>query len=73
MLARVIDRKTKIERTITKKAYEIIPQRYDLIEFINEEGKQKPPAMAVKTEVKTEKKSAEVAEVKVKPRKNAKT
>jgi hypothetical protein len=38
MLARVRDKKTNIERTITYKSYSLIKHRYELLGYLNEDG-----------------------------------
>lgn len=71
MQVKVRDRKTLVERTVTKKAYEIIPHRYDFLGYVDEDGNpiENGQAPQLKTvQKKTEAKSAVHAEAKIEVR-----
>ena len=64
ILAKVRDKKTQVERTVTPKAYSIIPNRYVLLGYQNEDGNPVDGPTAARNAVVTrEKKSATPAEV----------
>lgn len=72
MQVKVRDRKTGNERTVTKKAYEIIPHRYDFLGYVDEDGNpiENGQAPQLKTvQKKTQEKSAEpvAAKIEVRP------
>lgn len=71
MQVKVRDRKTLVERTVTKKAYEIIPHRYDFLGYVDEDGNpiENGQAPQIKTvQKKTQEKSAVTAEAKIEVR-----
>lgn len=71
MQVKVRDRKTGNERTVTKKAYEIIPHRYDFLGYVDEDGNpiENGQAPQIKTvQKKTQEKSAVPAEAKIEVR-----
>lgn len=71
MDVKVRDRKTNLERTVTKKAYEIIPHRYDFLGYLDDNGNviegQAPQVRTIQK--KTQEKSVEpvAAKIEVRP------
>jgi len=65
VLAKVRDKKTQVERTVTPKAYSIIPNRYVLLGYEDENGNpvNGPANVDKNTAVRPEKKSATPAVV----------
>ena len=69
MVVRVFHKRTNVERTVTKKAYEILKSQYTFIRYENEDGTLPgaPPATKVETAAQaatapTQKKSVEAVE-----------
>ena len=64
VLAKVRDKKTQLERTVTPKAYSIIPNRYVLLGYQDENGNPVDgPTSASNPVARREKKSVAPAEV----------
>ena len=69
VFAKVRDKRTGLERMTTPKAYSIIPNRYELLGYVDEKGNAvSGPEAQTKTVSKTQKKSVEpAAKIEVRP------
>lgn len=69
MQVKVRDKKTQIERTVTKKAYEIIPHRYEFLGYVDDDGNETSgDAPVTRVQKKTEPKSVAPAVSKIEVR-----
>lgn len=69
MYVKVRDKKTQNERTVTKKAYEIIPHRYEFLGYVDDDGNETSgDAPVTRVQKKTEPKSVVAAVSKIEVR-----